>query len=306
MSSIKVHVGTPSSDFEEWTTAEVYFHGFANLPNSVPKASQTFSCFGHLWKLKLNPGDDDVDDAESDDASYIALELCNMSNEPIEIEFGFGIRNEAGKEVVYLEETAAFGVFPDDEDSSWGYSDFAKRTQVLTNLVKGALVVEVRMKLIEASKLSSQFIPTNPLNKNILNKFNDEESADVVFEVGSGSQEGRNTRKRAKTTTTFHAHRLILQDGASTLAEMCKPSDRGGAATSVSITDVKPDIFRHMLYYMYGGKLSGEELEDNAKDIIDACDKYGIVHLKLEAEACYVKSTTIDIDNMIDNLLYGD
>jgi len=28
--------------------------------------------------------------------------------------------------------------------------------------------------------------------------------------------------------------------------------------------------------------------------------------MKLEAEACYVKSTTIDIDNMIDNLLYAD
>ena len=305
MSSIKVHVGTPSSDFEEWTTAEVYFHGFANLPNSVPKASQTFSCFGHLWKLKLNPGDDDVDDAESDDASYIALELCNMSNEPIEIEFGFGIRNEAGKEVVYLEETAAFGVFPDDEDSSWGYSDFAKRTQVLTNLVKGALVVEVRMKLIEESKLSSQFIPTNPLNKNILNKFNDEESADVVFEVGSGSKQGKGTRKKAKTSTNFYAHRLILQDISTTLAEMCKPPG-GGSVASVSITDVKPDIFKHMLYYLYGGKLTEEDLKENAKDIIDACDKYGVVHLKLEAEVSYVNSTTLTNDNIIDNLLYAD
>ena len=44
----------------------------------------------------------------------------------------------------------------------------------------------------------------------------------------------------------------------------------------------------------------------SSKDIIDACDKYGIIHLKLEAEACYVKSTAIGIDNMIDNLLYAD
>jgi hypothetical protein len=48
----------------------------------------------------------------------------------------------------------------------------------------------------------------------------------------------------------------------------------------VVITDVKPDIFRHMLYYLYGGKLSDDELKTNAKDIIDASDKYGIVHLK--------------------------
>ena len=43
-----------------------------------------------------------------------------------------------------------------------------------------------------------------------------------------------------------------------------------------------------------------------AKDIINACDKYGVVHLKLEAEATYVESTTITIDNMMDNLLYAD
>ena len=41
--------------------------------------------------------------------------------------------------------------------------------------------------------------------------------------------------------------------------------------------DVKPDIFKHMIYYTYGGKLSEDELKNNAKDIINACDKYGVV-----------------------------
>ena len=61
-----------------------------------------------------------------------------------------------------------------------------------------------------------------------------------------------------------------------------------------------------MLYYIYGGRLSDEELNENAKEIIDAADRYGVVSLKLEAEACYVKSTTITVENMIDNLLYAD
>ena len=55
-----------------------------------------------------------------------------------------------------------------------------------------------------------------------------------------------------------------------------------------------------------GGKLSEDELKNNAKDIMNACDKYGVVHLKLEAEACYVKSTEVTMDNMMDNLLYAD
>ena len=61
-----------------------------------------------------------------------------------------------------------------------------------------------------------------------------------------------------------------------------------------------------MIYYTYGGKLSAADLKNNAKDIINACDKYGVVHLKLEAEAAYVKSTDITMDNFMDNLLYAD
>jgi len=96
-----------------------------------------------------------------------------------------------------------------------------------------------------------------------------------------------------------------LKDISIVLSELCKPVG-GGGITTVSITDLSPDTFKLMLYNAYGGKLSDEELKDNEKDIIDACDKYGFVHLKLEAEAIYVKSSEITMDNMIDNLLYAD
>jgi len=48
------------------------------------------------------------------------------------------------------------------------------------------------------------------------------------------------------------------------------------------------------------------ELKDDAKDIIDAADRYGVVGLKLEAEASFVTSTTITMENTMDNLLYAD
>ena len=79
-----------------------------------------------------------------------------------------------------------------------------------------------------------------------------------------------------------------------------------GDSATIAITDVKPDIFRHLLYYLYGGKVDDEDLKANAKGIIDAADKYGVVGLKLEAEASFVTSTTITIDNVMDNLLYAD
>mmetsp|Transcript_8077 Transcript_8077/g.18229 ORF Transcript_8077/g.18229 Transcript_8077/m.18229 type:complete len:122 (+) Transcript_8077:825-1190(+) len=61
-----------------------------------------------------------------------------------------------------------------------------------------------------------------------------------------------------------------------------------------------------MLYYIYGGKVSDEDLKANAKEIINAADKYGVINLKLEAEACYARSTTLTVDSVLDNLLYAD
>ena len=60
-----------------------------------------------------------------------------------------------------------------------------------------------------------------------------------------------------------------------------------------------------MLFYVYGGELSDDDLKANAKDLIDAADKYGVVSLKLEAEAFYVKSNNLTVDNILDNLLYA-
>jgi len=60
------------------------------------------------------------------------------------------------------------------------------------------------------------------------------------------------------------------------------------------------------MYYAYGGIITKEELAVNAKEIIDAADKYGVVNLKLEAEACYASSITLTAENMLDNLLYAD
>jgi hypothetical protein len=225
-----------------------------------------------------------------------------MSAESIKVDFFFSIKDSNGKEVGD-DEPGDYYFTPYDSETRdwyWGMSNFAKRSKIVEALVNGTLTIEVRMRKHEQSNTPDAFIPENPLCKNILAAFMDEESADVMFEVGNGSQQGGNTLKRARTAPTrFYAHRFIMQKSSSTLADLCKSGQ-------LSITDVKPDIFRHMLYYMYGGKLSDRDWNGNAKDLIDAADKYGVVSLKLEAEAFYFKSTKLTIDNILDNLLYAD
>jgi len=166
-------------------------------------------------------------------------------------------------------------------------------------LVKGALTIHVSMQL-------DQFIPKNPTSSVILKIFDDENSADVVFEICEQQKSGSESdRKRAKTSTEklYHAHRLILQHYSPELSALCATSDE---MNPIIITDVKPEVFRLLLYYVYGGEIRNKEFVDNEKDFISAADKYGIANLKLEAEIWYVNNTEITIENMIDNLLYAD
>jgi len=59
MSTMKVDFGTPSTDFEEWFTTEVRFHGFADqtTETNVAVRSPDFLCLGHRWTVDICPGD---------------------------------------------------------------------------------------------------------------------------------------------------------------------------------------------------------------------------------------------------------
>ena len=212
MSANTVIVGTPSLCLDGWTRTEVCFHGFSDLSTTRDEevASPIFSCFGHTWLVELYPGGD-----EKSNDGYVAIDLGNMSNEAIKIQYGFSVRDAAGKEIVYHKpKTNEFGACDPDGDNvqnAWFNANFAKRSTLMDALIEGTLIIEVRMRS-KAIEVHKQFIPENPINNIILESFNDEESADVIFEVGSGSEQSKGTLKKAKTsTTTFHAHRFILQ-----------------------------------------------------------------------------------------------
>jgi hypothetical protein len=202
----------------------------------------------------------------------------------------------------------------------------------------GALVIEVHMKQTE--EILPPFTPENPLMKMIQDKFLDEESSDILFEVGAAKEIGtikmlvvRNLFLKGSPATattnqsaakklmnsplssatmstssshTFPAHRFILQLCSTTLAELCESvTDK---TSPIQISGVSPWAFYTLLYYIYGGKITDihddEDLEANARD--HAADRFGVINLKLEVEARYVDSTTITTDNVVELLLYAD
>ena len=191
-------------------------------------------------------------------------------------------------------------------DHGLGCPNFVKRSHILDesqNILDsdGALSVVISMQ----EEPSAVFVPNNPFFKAIHGMFLDESNADVCFEVIS-SAEAKEGKKEAEASELFHAHHLILKACAPMLADLFDLEGNDGKISTSSITDIKPDIFLHLLHYVYGGSVPDEDLATHAKDIIDAADKYSIINLKLEAEAAFVKSIKITMDTAMDNLLYAD
>ena len=298
-----VHVGTPPPDFKEWSSTKVYIRGFANLSTErgARVASPDFMALGNPWCLWLRPGG-----RMHSRAGWVAIYLHNRSNKSIDMNFGFSINDGNGKQIVSIQTSTPFTFDPRGSQSSGkGWPDFAKRSKLLNALVDGTLVVEVHMKPIEPIiAMLPHFIPENPFCNNMLQLFNDEESSDIVFQVSQQSK--KNSEKVAKIApVTFYAHCLILNNaGSAILADLC--GTKGDPTTPIEITDVSPEVFRHLLYYIYGGKTADDDTKAHSKDIIDASNRYGVSTLKLEAEACLVESTTFSLDNVIKHLIYAD
>lgn len=295
-----VDVGTPPSGFHSQETSLIRFHGFAALPTTrgLVILSPGFTCFGRQWCLSLYPGGKDIS-ASGDGRVSVFLHL--LSNETLNICCGFTVKDVADQTVARAVRNSKILFSP---DKGWGYTEFVKRSKLTNALVRGALVIEVRLVLMEKKFLSSApFIPKNPFHGIMLKIFMDEESADVVFKVADGDQQVRKTRSSLNGShVKFYAHRLILQKCAPALAEMC---GSGRDVAQVPITDVKPEIFHHLMHYIYGGKVSNNDLKAHFKDIIDAAVRFDVVNLKMEAEVWYVKMTTIEVDTVMEHLHYA-
>lgn len=281
--SAHTHMGTPPPDYhEEWATHTVHVHGFARLSSAQGAfmESPEFMLLGNQWCLRIYPGG--IADA---DEGKTSLFLFKRSDKAIEVEYDFRVNDGNGKQVAYT---------------------FAKRSTLLSAMVNGALAIEIHMRLAEPTKsVPAPFIPQNPSAcKIIQGLFLNNKSANIMFEVGGGEKPKNNAMKAAKPApVSFPAHRCIVENCSSILAELCESHDDSAA---IQINDVTPDIFRLLLSYVYGANLSDDDMKSHAKEIIDAADKYGVIDLKLEAEACFVKGITFTIKNVMEHLLYAE
>ena len=281
----------------ERTTKIICFHKFARLWKKRGASAQSpeFEGLGNQWCLSLRE--------YSHSKGSVSICLANMSNKAIKIVHGVSIIDGDGKQVTYkgTETPHCFGnfgsVFP-----ALRWLDYAKCSTLMNSLVDGALIVKVNMKMVSPST----FILPNPSACEVIQGlFLSTKSADIVFEVGIEEQPKDNAMKTAKTATvTFPAHRCIVENCSTTLAELLESN--GNGTTPIPIDNLSPDIFRLLLSYIYGMKISNDDMKSHAREIINAADRFGVVNLKLEAEASIVEDTIFTLENVKELLLFAE
>jgi speckle-type POZ protein len=289
-------VGKKPSSGDSWESFKILFHRFADLPSAVGQMTRSpkFTCNGHDWCLRLYPGGD-----VHASAGYTSVYLEHCSEGYATASYEISVLDKHQRKANIMSTSSHFSC-----GETWGWKDFYPQTFIMENILddEGTLAIVASIK----RDAVPPFVPSNPVRGMITSMFLDEESADVCFEVSDVDANADDRDDAASSPVTFHAHRLILKACAPMLASIFGPDDENDKIATASITDVKASIFRHMLYYVYGGSVTDGEMKIHAKDLISATNKYSIVNLKLEAEAAYVKSTVITMENAIENLLFAD
>ncbi len=273
------------------------FYGVSNRHWRVDEFTDSpkFECNGHQWRLRVYPAGLSRRQHYS---TYIRLQLCSPGTDA-HITFEINVLDKfGGKVFASYTQTRTM-------DRSYDMRVPFTRSSIWDRLDDNgtlSVIISIKEDEADAKPTPTVFAPKNPLVTMIQEKFLDEETADVCFEVSSSDIEEDRARKRQRIFTPFHAHSCILKICAPMLFSLFE--DR--LVKVAQINDISPDMFHHILHYVYGGKIPEKELKVRAKDIIDVTDRYSIVNLKLEAEAVFVKETDITIDNAIDHLLYAD
>ena len=248
-----------------------------SIVKKVSKISQSaFDSSENCWQLTLYP-------------NYPTIVLYNKGKNDIEVAISLILRNANGS--VAHEQRRGLRHFKAGKSHSFlflmEWSKIINHPNEIVKIGSSTLLIEAEIHFVR--KAEEFLFSPNPFGKNILNLLNTGHLADVSFEVND---------------TLIHAHRVFLEANAPVLASFCEGSDKN---TPIPIFDTSPEVFRHVLRYVYGGSAPRVEvIEKIGIELISAADRFGVVGLKLEVEATFVQYGFISISNVVDVMLFAD
>ena len=184
-----------------------------------------------------------------------------------------------------------------DDDSSGSAKLFLMKSFRVDDsvLLNGALIIDVAIQVVQINTVGKTALTLagappsrNPFGKNMLSLLHSGERADVAFRVQN---------------TTIMAHKFILDVNAPTLGAMC---DGYVKTRPVQVCNISPEVFRHVLRYIYGGEApNARDVLRIGKDLIIAAYRFGVMGLKREVERSMIESS-LDISNCVDIAIFSD
>jgi speckle-type POZ protein len=271
----------------ELHTFRVVFHDCENLPldhRGDFTTSSALPCHGYQWQLLLFPGGKNSLSNTAHMSLYLKCVSVEQDDCEVKAKHAFRVPS-VGK--VFT--TGCAKLF--DKGRYWGCTDFLTRAELLDQskgfLVDGNLTIEVDIQVYMDK--ASAWRPKKTLYLDMMTILESaKESGDVKFQVGPEE---------------FSANLNILQVRAPELAALANeyPSD-----TPIPIEGIEPSTFRSLLHFVYtDGVPKPEELQNEARELLDVADRFGCKGLKLAAEAELVDSG-ITVDTAAEIILLAD
>ena len=175
--------------------------------------------------------------------------------------------------------------------------DFIELSQVLdTNnkVLGGPDNSSLQVDLIIQPKQEIEYnFSSSSLVSNMLKLFDDIKMIDIAFRFPS---------------KYIFAHTFVLQvmapDLFGTLGNHEFDEDK---MKVIPMEDDNPDVFYHVVRYLYGGGLPSKEfILEHGMSLIDMANKFGITDLKLEIEAMLVSLQVINLSHVIEYFSFSD
>jgi speckle-type POZ protein len=284
------------------------------LATGIHLRSCSFSVGGHTWHLAYLPNGDSAWNAEFI-SFYLVLEDPPANGTPVLAQFCIALLDRAGNPVPSHTQARPVTRFA-AHASHWGFNTFIQR-EVLeksrylnlkddsfcvcceVNVVTGFCAEDAASAAAKAAAAACVRVPPPDLSQNFGELLRSELGTDVRFRVDGED---------------FAVHRCVLAVRspvfqAQLFGAMKEASLSAGEHYWVEIDDMRADVFRNLLHFIYTDALptkfeTQEETLIMAQHLLVAADRYGMERLKLICEDILCRH--IDVDTVSTTLALAE
>ncbi|KAJ3677169.1 hypothetical protein LUZ60_002893 [Juncus effusus] len=238
----------------------------------------SFDLAGHSWAIIFRT-------TAYDKALYISFIglLLTETNMPLNMEYEFCLLDQNGKSSA----TKKWYQMVEQKGNEFGLQYFMKKTEFESSvyLKDDCFILQCALRVVKPSCVDETkkqvVVPSSDLHQHLAKLLESKEGANVTFVING---------------EIFVAHKNLLATRSPVFRAQFFGSMMETEANFVKIDDVKPEIFKLMLHFIYTDILPREvEIScEMAQHFLVAADRYGLERLKLLSAEILCKNLSVE------------